>query len=411
MSIGWQPARCSTVIGAAHRRRGQPCQDASLTIALCDPKGEAVQLMAVADGHGNRRHWLSQVGSALACQQAEQAVRAALAHTPIAEHEAWQQLLVERLPSELVAGWLAATQADWAQRPEAQQQPYTPLPYGCTLGLVLLTPRWWAHTGLGDWDLVCVDGDSVAQLVSDESELEVGGGEATASLCLTEAEALFRPRTGLHPLTSADLKLALVLSTDGVRKSCASDDDFLRLCSQLGEIHSASVLEEGLEQITQQGSGDDVSVALCIWGEAQQPHRPGPPPRWRRHPRWLLPGLLGATLLGVSGWWWWQRPSPLAQEITRLCAAPWAIQATLNQRRAQFQQLAGPDDVARAKQLRSGAQHDPLGALIAASRQQQALGCPALQRALAMQWQQTAAAATSAGRMPSGPSRRPAQGP
>lgn len=383
-------------------------------MALSGPQAEPLQLMAVADGHGNRRHWLSHVGSTLACQQAERVVREALASTPLNDHAAWQQLLQEHLPAALVRGWLDATAADWAARPEAQQQAYTPLAYGCTLGLVLMAPQWWAHTGLGDWDLVGVvagggsaegSGSATAQLLSEEQDL-VGGGEATASLCLAEAAALFPARTGLYPLASSDPPLLLVLSTDGVRKSCATDDDFLRLCSQLGNLTDAAALHAGLEQITQQGSGDDVSVALGCWGGWRSGLRSQPP--------WLLAGLLGAALLAGAGWWWWQpqRPSPLAQEIARLCAEPWGIQASLNQRRAQFHQLAGPGGAVLAERLRRDATRDPLGALIAASRnrQQPDQACPALQQELAQQWRQTVATGAPAGRMPPGPSRRPAPG-
>ncbi|MEN9541284.1 MAG: hypothetical protein RLZZ459_1375, partial [Cyanobacteriota bacterium] len=107
MSGGWLHPRSCSVIGASHRRRGQPCQDASLACAL--PVGpSAVQLMAVADGHGSSRYWLSQVGSALACQQVRQAVATALQHTPLADQQRWRELLRRELPEAIVQGWLAA---------------------------------------------------------------------------------------------------------------------------------------------------------------------------------------------------------------------------------------------------------------------------------------------------------------
>jgi len=95
---GLEP-RCCTVIGAAHRRRGQPCQDASLACRLQASGSGSLQLIAVADGHGNRRHWLSAEGSTLACQAAERAVRQALTRTPLAAIERWQELLQRDLPA------------------------------------------------------------------------------------------------------------------------------------------------------------------------------------------------------------------------------------------------------------------------------------------------------------------------
>ena len=73
---GWALPLCRSRIGAAHRRRGLPCQDASLSASLPSGDGLPVQVMAVADGHGHRLHWRSEVGSRLACQVAIDAVRA-----------------------------------------------------------------------------------------------------------------------------------------------------------------------------------------------------------------------------------------------------------------------------------------------------------------------------------------------
>ncbi|MFM7286075.1 MAG: protein phosphatase 2C domain-containing protein, partial [Cyanobium sp.] len=69
----------SSVIGAAHRRQGRPCQDAALSRELLSTRGERLLLLAVADGHGGSRYWLSHVGSQLACELAATAVAAALA--------------------------------------------------------------------------------------------------------------------------------------------------------------------------------------------------------------------------------------------------------------------------------------------------------------------------------------------
>ena len=129
--------------------------------------------MAVADGHGSSRYWLSQVGSALACEQARQAVATALQHTPLADQQAWRRLLEHDLPAAIVAGWQAAIAADWQQRPESEQQAFTPATYGCTLGLVLMTPQWWGYTGLGDWDLVLLPATGAARLLSEETGLPV----------------------------------------------------------------------------------------------------------------------------------------------------------------------------------------------------------------------------------------------
>lgn len=414
MSRHWQTPRACTVIGAAHRRQGRPCQDASLSVTLHAPCGADLQLMAVADGHGASRYWLSQVGSQLACEQAQHAVAQALQRTPLAAEAGWRALLEEQLPAAICKGWRAAIEADWQLRPEANGQSFSALPYGCTLGLVLMAPAWWGCTGLGDWDLVAVDSGGVALLRSEESSCQAGG-EATASLCLPQAERLCADRAQLEQLEAEPLLRGLLLSTDGVRKSCATDDDFLMLCAQVIQLQEPEKLEQGLTQISAEGSGDDVSLAIGLrsgegGGSASSPSKHKP-----QRQRWIAAaatGLLALAGLAGSSWWLLRRgrptsapslsaplPAAVEAEARHLCLQPARIQASLNQRQAQFQRLLR--DPGQAPLLLTQAVQDPLGAVIAASAQQRLRSCPALQQALQQQWQQVRAAeAEAGGKMP-----------
>ena len=445
MSGDWLTPRSCSVIGASHHRRGQTCQDASLACGL-RADGSTLQLMAVADGHGSSRYWLSQVGSALACEQARQAVATAVQHTPLSDQQRWRELLRRELPEAIVRGWLAAISADWQHRPEAAQQAFTPATYGCTLGLVLMAPQWWGCTGLGDWDLVLIPTDGAAQLISQEEPAAAGPdhAEATASLCLPQAAGLCAQRAALTTHEAAGAGLTLLLSSDGVRKSCATDADFLELCGQLAAIETEAELADGLAHITRAGSGDDVSVALGRTGcgaiATELPGRSARPERGisgdlRRSPLMVLALLLMVSATGLAGWGWWRQragttvhpattaavlrrapPLPVLKEIARQCKHPPArIRANLNQRRMQFRQLQQAADQQRALAMLQAADRDPLGALIAASR----LGplpptCAPLELALRQQWQQlppTAGASRSPGRMPAiqppQPSHRP----
>ncbi|MBM5788350.1 MAG: protein phosphatase 2C domain-containing protein [Cyanobacteria bacterium M_DeepCast_200m_mx_001] len=378
VSSAWLAPRACSVIGAAHRRQGKPCQDASLTAQLTGQGGQTLQLLAVADGHGSSRSWLSDRGSALACREAERAVAEVLAVTPLEDTTAWETWLASGLAAAVQRRWREAIAADWKQRKPNPPGPLEPVTYGCTLGLVLLAPRWWGCTGLGDWDLVAVTEKGSASLVSEEPSLgPQASGEATASLCLPEGPALWGPRAQLHPLAAQPQLRALVLSTDGVRKSCASDADFLALCGQVIALRSPQELEEGLAQITRQGSGDDVSLAMAL--------RQRPPSR-----RWPLAAALllaGATTLAVVGLV--RRPTappadPVLVQQRALCADPSRIRANLTPRRAQLQQLRR--DPSLAAQLLAAPQNDPLGALLARSQRGSLNPCPALEQQLMALW-------------------------
>ena len=401
MSGNWLPARACSVIGAAHRRQGKPCQDASLACSL--PAGrEQLQLIAVADGHGGSRYWLSQVGSALACAQARQAVAEALQQTPLSATERWQQLLEHELPAAIQSGWQQAIEADWQQRSEPE--PFSSLTYGCTLGLVLLAPHWWGCTGLGDWDLAAVDQEGGAWLLSQESDPALATGEATASLCQPVDQQRWHTRAQLRPLQAEPPLRALVLSTDGVRKSCATDADYLQLCAGVVDLEDSTELEQGLARITADGSGDDVSLAIAVHTGPGDTRRP------RRLPRAAAAGTAALlALAGVLGWGWLRRESdPVRTQARQLCERPWQIQATLSQRRSQF--LALLQTPGSAAQLRAQAGVDPLGALIAASSHGPVPGCDRLTLELERQWQlaRTTRQPTTAGRMPATTAPAPA---
>ena len=390
MSPRWQHLQACSVIGAAHRRQQKPCQDASLSVEL-KGRGGNLQLLVVADGHGGSRYRLSHRGSALACQVSQEAVEQWLSTTPLTEPDRWRQLLEQELPAAIHQRWLAPISADWALQPDAEHEPFSPLLYGSTLGLVLLTPQWWGCTGIGDWDLSAIDQQGQAALLSEEREHS--GSEATGSLCQELDQQLWHERTQLQPLGAQTDLQALVLSTDGVRKSCATDADYLQLCAALLDLRDRQELEQGLAHITQAGSGDDVSLAIAH--RASKPRRSGVLPRgWR----WLLL-LLAASGVGLAAWLIPRQETPLQAQARQLCANPEQIQATLNQRRAQFKALLKKPEL--AGQLQQLASTDPLGALIAASQSGPIPGCTVLNAELSRQWQRARATAVPAkGKMP-----------
>ena len=390
MSPSWQHLQACSVIGAAHRRQQKPCQDASLSVDL-KGRGGSLQLLVVADGHGGRRYRLSHRGSALACQVSQEAVEQWLSSTPLTEPERWRQLLEKELPAAIHQRWLAAITADWALRPDAEHEPFSPLLYGSTLGLVLLAPQWWGCTGIGDWDLSAIDQQGHAALLSEEREHS--GSEATGSLCQELDQQLWHERTQLHPLEPQTDLQALVLSTDGVRKSCATDADYLQLCAALLDLRDHQELEQGLSHITQAGSGDDVSLAIAH--RASKPRRSVVPPgSWR----WLLL-LLAASGVGLGAWLMTRQETPLQAQVRQLCANPEQIKATLNQRRAQFKALL--EQPLLANQLQQPTSSDPLGTLIATSQSGPIAGCAALNAELSRQWQRARATAVPAkGKMP-----------
>jgi len=286
----WSEVAVCSRRGAAHRRRGQPCQDACLALELPTAGGAPLRLLAVADGHGAALHSRSQVGSELACRAAAIALEEALAlqPPPFAMEkrgasdpggEGLEGWLAEGWPAAVQHHWLALTEAHWRDHPDPAAPTYSPIPYGTTLGLLLLAPGWWAHAGLGDWDLVRIPAAGEGQLLSQEPPFP-GGGEQTSSLCQGGSPPAGW-RWGWEPVALGAAPFALVLSTDGVRKSCGSDQDFRVLAGWLaslarqepgsgpkpgGEAGPEPALAAALDHISAEGCGDDGSVAIAHWG-------------------------------------------------------------------------------------------------------------------------------------------------
>ncbi|MEB3271033.1 MAG: protein phosphatase 2C domain-containing protein [Synechococcus sp.] len=305
---GWRPPVCDSRTGAAHLRRGSPCQDASVCWTFPDGAGDPVQVLVVSDGHGGLRYDRSEVGSYLACHAALKEVhrllRRARTSQPGGEAE-WQQWLAEELPRRIVGRWRQEVLAHARTHPRDDQDAAgATFPYGATLGLLLLTPRWWGHSGLGDWDLVRIDSEGNGELLSEEPDT-AGGGEATFSLCMDGAERHFAARSGLHPIAPGCDRFSLLLSTDGIRKSCGTDADFFTLAEYLSNLPAAAVvdppettdeLSQALDRISDEGSGDDVSVAIGRWlptavGERSPGGRRGAdPPRIVQPPLQPAPG-------------------------------------------------------------------------------------------------------------------------
>lgn len=277
---GWLEPRLASRTGAAHLRRAISCQDACGAKVLRDRDGEVVQALVVSDGHGGRRYRRSDAGSRLACEVALAEAERALGAAPTREHaDGWSAWLSGELPQKIVAAWQRELEAHWRVHPSADEPEFSSVSYGATLGLLVLTPHWWGHTGLGDWDLVRVGAGDSAELVSEEPERE-GSGEATFSLCMERSERHFACRSALFLLGPGDAPFQLLLSTDGIRKSCGSDSDFLTLAAHLVTLPAAGPqagdpgeLADALDHISREGSGDDVSVAIASWdvGGAARP--------------------------------------------------------------------------------------------------------------------------------------------
>lgn len=260
--------------GAAHRAGGLPNQDA--VGSRGDARGGATPLVvAVADGHGDPRHFRSGRGSRLAVDVAcELGSDAATRILPAATAQAVGQKLTGWLVPGIVDGWRAAVAEDLGHHPFsapelAQRHPgdAAAIAYGSTLLLAVLAGRWLLLAQIGDGEMVLVEaGGRVAVPVPSDPSLR---GRYTTSLCQEDALAHFRVATVDVEAVAAEV---LLLATDGFGNAQTSEPwqpgvgtDLLAFVRERGVEWVGLQLPAWAERCASaEGSGDDTTLALLV---------------------------------------------------------------------------------------------------------------------------------------------------
>jgi serine/threonine protein phosphatase PrpC len=302
-AVAWKSIGKS-VQGATHKRSGLPNQDA---IGWWPPSGEGTSLiLAVADGHGSSKYFRSDQGSKLAVTTALKVLqdfggnRQQLAGDTdsISEHslELIQhgldlsnptvvgRMAEEQLPKLLTRRWLEAVEEHIQNHPLepveleklAKSDPKlaatvksagapTPVAYGTTLLTVVITDSFILYLQIGDGDiLVVTDNEEVHRPIAADSRLLAN---ETTSLCAKEAWRDFRLK--VQPTIDSTPPALILVSTDGYANSFRDDDSFqkvgpdlLQMVYQYGLDEVQNRLGPWLDEASQTGSGDDVTLGV-----------------------------------------------------------------------------------------------------------------------------------------------------
>jgi hypothetical protein len=187
---------------------------------------------------------------------------------------------VHELERKIVSGWLAAVHSDLEHSPftdaelatlekedgmegRAAVESSPELAYGATLLAAGATDKLLLYLQLGDGEILSVSatGTTTRPLPPDDRLI----ANQTTSLCQPEAWKDFRSSWVTNPALPA----LVLLSTDGYANSFRSDEDFLKtgqdyleIIRQQGIASLAEELPAILTEATQQGSGDDITLAI-----------------------------------------------------------------------------------------------------------------------------------------------------
>lgn len=283
-----------SVRGFSHINAEKECQDHSLSwsgdrLLLLQkgkkpPKYEPYLGVIVCDGHGGEKYFRSAKGSEIACKKGKECISAMLLQIVIDPSNYKRHF--NRLETEIVKEWKKAVKGHLKRNPFEKDPKFEQLSdenkasliknpikaYGSTFIAAVLTDKYYFIIKLGDGNanVVQYDGEVYSPTALEDSQLEFN---LTTSLCQTDAVNEFK-----HVLVTTDKKTpvnGIILTTDGIINCFRSVEAYQSLIKNIyrayleteneKDIEKARLeLRDGLNQLSEKGSGDDLSVAIAI---------------------------------------------------------------------------------------------------------------------------------------------------
>ena len=216
----------STVIGDSHIRKGIVCQDSSGTVVT-----DKFAIAVVADGHGSAKHFRSDVGSRIAVKITTKLLKNYM-NRPDFKEQFFKhpEFILAQMEKQILMKWREAVEEYHLENPLTEEEENkipekakgklrTAVIYGSTVLAAVLTKDFSYGMILGDGGFVVLGGDKELYIPLEDKNSHAN---YTSSLCNTDAIHFFE-----HWYTTETVK-ALFVSTDGLFKSFASEEDFLK---------------------------------------------------------------------------------------------------------------------------------------------------------------------------------------
>ena len=274
-----------TVRGYAHTLAEKECQDHSECWQT-----KYYDAVIVCDGHGGDKYIRSAAGSYMACQAGKKAISAFMEHIvtdktfreKFFSSETARGEMFEQLARSIIQQWNWTVAADYDSRAIGDDPRFVVLTeeekrelqhenskaYGSTFLAAVLCDGFYFILKLGDGN-ICIlrDGEvEFAEACSADLRDESLQFNVTTSLCSSTADREFRYAFVKY---REDAVHGIVLTTDGVINSYINEEAYLHLIGNIFASYSEKdtrgareELESFLQELSQKGSGDDLSVAV-----------------------------------------------------------------------------------------------------------------------------------------------------
>ncbi len=236
-------------------------------------KDKKYVVVAVADGHGSKKCFRSNVGSEFAVKVLINTFRQHFSSNTFDNLQAGFSGTKDNLAKTIHRLWMEKVRNHLANNPFSPEEELIDvkvlndqvISYGTTLLGALITKNYIIYIQLGDGDIIVVNDNEVTRPIPKDENLIAN---ETYSLCDKEADSLFRlyyqPVIGQLP----DL---ILLSTDGYSNSFPNDNEFQKTALDYNNLYK----EEGmsfirknisgwLKDTTVHGSGDDLTAILVF---------------------------------------------------------------------------------------------------------------------------------------------------
>ena len=309
-----------SIHGARHIQDNSPCQDAN----KISTTKEGLSVLAVADGHGDRKHPRSDEGSAIAVEVATQLLSSALLaieDQPSKNLKELEQALARNLPRRLSWEWnkairsLLSSESEEAigQKIEGSDGEWFPdlVLFGTTILVAALGQTKALLLQLGDGDVLQLthEGDFFSLFQEDDSLY----GTLTHSLCqnmapthaqircieLHDTRALFISTDGMRDCLNGDLenhqrvirwllqkherprdpilKASPHSEAEQSKDTCETDSDTQNNTCSSEHPFLELELPAWLSKLSARGNGDDISLAFALFPKS--PSFPPPTPQ------------------------------------------------------------------------------------------------------------------------------------
>ena len=261
-------------IGASHIARGAPCEDYSMSY-----QNDHVSIAVISDGHGDKNCFRSAKGAQIACEVAVERIKSTFTcNESVDILKTSPERVISEIEKSIICFWNDNVEKDIIDNPISDDElrgldknvidairntERSHKVYGCTLIVAVFFNDFWFSIHIGDGKCVAIQKNGLyKQPIPWDNENCVGN--RSTSICASRAYDSFRFTYG------EEIPVAVFVASDGVDESFDENglNKFYYTLAYWVRTLSAeeckNKLDEMLSQISQVGSGDDVSVSCII---------------------------------------------------------------------------------------------------------------------------------------------------